>query len=238
MADFHPAGLIHKAMKDCGVDRFLIDGFPRALDQAEAFERMVCESNAMLFLDCPEHVMEQRLLGRGEGRSDDNPETIKKRFRVYTEQTMPVIEKYESLGKLRKVSADRSPDEVFADVSAIVEAIEGAPLVSGAAWDCGRGFWGGAWRGPGQAATRACVQATRRRLGRLRSNRRQRQSPSQPPMTFWATSPAARTRRPLRRHKSPPPAPRSRHGRRRCQARRRRRSPRPRLLRSPPSRRP
>lgn len=113
-------------MKDSGDDRFLIDGFPRALDQAEAFERMVCESTAMLFLDCPEDVMEVRLLGRGEGRSDDNPETIKKRFHVYQEQTMPVIDKYEGLGKLRKVSAARTPDEVFADVGAIIEAIEGA----------------------------------------------------------------------------------------------------------------
>ncbi len=36
----------------------------------------------VLFLSCPEEVMEKRLLGRDEGRTDDNIETIRKRFRV------------------------------------------------------------------------------------------------------------------------------------------------------------
>lgn len=36
----------------------------------------------ILFFDCPEEVMTQRLLGRNQGRSDDNIETIKKRFKV------------------------------------------------------------------------------------------------------------------------------------------------------------
>jgi UMP-CMP kinase len=36
----------------------------------------------VLFFDCPEDVLEQRLLGRNEGRSDDNIETIRKRFKV------------------------------------------------------------------------------------------------------------------------------------------------------------
>ncbi len=36
----------------------------------------------VLFFDCPEEVMERRLLGRNQGRTDDNIETIRKRFRV------------------------------------------------------------------------------------------------------------------------------------------------------------
>ena len=49
--------------------------------------------------------MEQRLLKRGEtsGRADDNAETINKRFQTYLEKTMPVIEHYEGLGKVKKV---------------------------------------------------------------------------------------------------------------------------------------
>lgn len=38
----------------------------------------------ILFFDCPEDVMERRLLGRGQGRTDDNIETIRKRFKVPT----------------------------------------------------------------------------------------------------------------------------------------------------------
>ena len=40
------------------------------------------QPNFILFFDCPEEVMTQRLLGRNEGRTDDNVETIKKRFKV------------------------------------------------------------------------------------------------------------------------------------------------------------
>src|SRR6202041_3407758 len=46
--------------------RFLIDGFPRKLDQAIFFEETVCPSRMTLFLNCPEDVMLARLLKRGE----------------------------------------------------------------------------------------------------------------------------------------------------------------------------
>lgn len=60
----------------------------------------------VLFFDCPEEVMQDRLLKRGEssGRNDDNIETIKKRFATYQAQTMPVIEYYASKDKVVKVS--------------------------------------------------------------------------------------------------------------------------------------
>jgi UMP-CMP kinase len=59
----------------------------------------------VLFLDCPESVMEKRLLIRGEssGRTDDNIESIRKRFKTYVEQTKPVISYYGSLNKLVQV---------------------------------------------------------------------------------------------------------------------------------------
>jgi UMP-CMP kinase len=59
--------------------KFLIDGFPRKMDQALKFEETVCPSKFVLFYDCPEEEMQKRLLKRGEtsGRSDDNAESIK-----------------------------------------------------------------------------------------------------------------------------------------------------------------
>jgi len=97
---------------------FLIDGFPRKLDQAHAFERSVCPSKFTLFFDCSEAVMEKRLLHRGEtsGRADDNLESIKKRFRTFVETSMPVVQEFESQGKVVKVSAERSPEDVYKDV--------------------------------------------------------------------------------------------------------------------------
>lgn len=66
-----------------GKGRFLIDGFPRKMDQAVKFDRSVCESTAILFFDCSEDVMLERLTERGKtsGREDDNKESIVKRFR-------------------------------------------------------------------------------------------------------------------------------------------------------------
>lgn len=76
-------GLLRTAMLESGATRFLIDGFPRAMDQAQAFEREVAKASFVLFFDCPEGEMERRLLKRGEssGRVDDNIDSIRKRYR-------------------------------------------------------------------------------------------------------------------------------------------------------------
>ena len=58
------------------------------------------------------------MLQRGEtsGRADDNLESIKKRFRVFVETSMPVVNEFESQGKVVRVNAERSPEEVYRDV--------------------------------------------------------------------------------------------------------------------------
>ncbi|CAN9393480.1 unnamed protein product [Alternaria alternata] len=97
---------------------FLIDGFPRKLDQAHAFERSVCPSKFTIFFDCSEAVMEKRLLHRGEtsGRADDNPESIRKRFRTFVETSMPVVKEFESQDRVVKINAEQEPDQVYRDV--------------------------------------------------------------------------------------------------------------------------
>ncbi len=86
--------------------RFLIDGFPRAVDQAIQFEKSVMPSRAVLFFSCPEEVMLKRLLKRGEtsGRVDDNIDSIKKRFKTFKESTLPVIDMYRDQNKVYEVS--------------------------------------------------------------------------------------------------------------------------------------
>lgn len=114
--------LLENAMKSKiqtdGVKMFLIDGFPRKLDQAHAFERSVVPSKFTLFFDCSEEVMQERLLNRGKtsGRSDDNIESIKKRFRTFVETSMPVVNEFEEQGRVVKVNAERSPEDVYKDV--------------------------------------------------------------------------------------------------------------------------
>lgn len=98
-----------------GRGHFLIDGFPRKKDQADMFEKVVCLSSLVLFYTTTEEVMLKRLLKRGEtsGREDDNEESIKKRFQVYKETTMPVIEYYEKLQKVAEIDSSTSVDEVY-----------------------------------------------------------------------------------------------------------------------------
>lgn len=59
----------------------------------------------VLFFTTTEDEMLKRLLKRGEtsGREDDNEESIRKRFRVYHEQTMPVIGHYNKQAKVAEV---------------------------------------------------------------------------------------------------------------------------------------
>nr|XP_053627725.1 UMP-CMP kinase 1-like [Cherax quadricarinatus] len=64
-------------------------------------------------------VCTQRCLDRGaagSGRSDDNMESLKKRFDTYMNATMPIIEHYEALNLVQTIDATRSPEEVFEDV--------------------------------------------------------------------------------------------------------------------------
>lgn len=98
-----------------GNGRFLIDGFPRKMDQAIKFEESVCPSKFTLFFDVPEDVMQQRLLKRGEtsGRADDNEESIKKRFKTFVETSMPVVDYFKKEGKVVTIPATKGPDEVY-----------------------------------------------------------------------------------------------------------------------------
>ncbi|GMP62247.1 hypothetical protein CsSME_00024420 [Camellia sinensis var. sinensis] len=112
--------LLQRAMQANNNDKFLIDGFPRNEENRAAFESVTrIEPEFVLFFDCSEEVMERRLLGRNQGRADDNIDTIRKRFKVYMESTLPVIEYYNSKGKVRKIDAEKPVEEVFEAVKSV-----------------------------------------------------------------------------------------------------------------------
>lgn len=98
--------------------KFLIDGFPRKMDQAIKFEETVCPAKFVLFFDCPEDEMQRRLLKRGEtsGRADDNAESIKKRFKTFVETSMPVVDYFENQNRVVRISATKHPEGVYEDV--------------------------------------------------------------------------------------------------------------------------
>jgi len=103
-----------KAMKS-GTKGFLIDGYPREVEQGIAFENQIAPCSICLYFNATDETMTSRLLSRGEtsGRSDDNQETIKLRLKTFHEQTMPVISYYSEAGKLIEIDAEIPPREVF-----------------------------------------------------------------------------------------------------------------------------
>ncbi len=113
------------AQNDCE-SGFILDGFPRTSAQAEALDAML--GGLGVKLDCclavtvdTEEVV-RRMLKRGEleGRTDDNEETIRKRMRVYDEQTAPLLDYYRDQGILIEVSGIGSVEQV---AEAIEEAL-------------------------------------------------------------------------------------------------------------------
>lgn len=109
--------LLQKAMQENENDKFLIDGFPRNEENRAAFENVTgILPEFILFFDCPEEEMLRRLLNRNQGRVDDNIETISKRFRVFVESSLPVVNYYDSKGKVRKIDAVKTKEDVFEDI--------------------------------------------------------------------------------------------------------------------------
>lgn len=117
--------LLQRAMEESGNDKFLIDGFPRNEENRASFESVTgIDPEFILFFDCPEEEMERRLLSRNQGREDDNIETIRKRFKVYLESSLPVIHYYDSKGKVRKIDAAKPVDAVFEDVKTLFSSLK------------------------------------------------------------------------------------------------------------------
>ncbi|MGO2585617.1 MAG: adenylate kinase [Brachybacterium tyrofermentans] len=106
--------------EDDARDGFLLDGYPRTLDQVGALDGVLTELgtalDAVLLLEVETEAVVARLVARGEeqGRSDDTEETIRRRLDVYAEQTAPLIDVYDGRGLVRRVDGMASIDEVTA----------------------------------------------------------------------------------------------------------------------------
>lgn len=77
----------------------------------------------VLYYECPEEEMLKRLTKRGEfsGRTDDNIESIVKRFAVFKETSFPVIEYYQRANKVKSVSCINTVEGVYKDTREIIE---------------------------------------------------------------------------------------------------------------------
>lgn len=113
--------------RDDVANGFILDGYPRNLAQAAALdallERIGQPMDAAIQLEVDNELLIDRLAGRAqaEGRSDDNPESVRKRLQVYDEQTAPVIGYYRDAGRLGVVDGVGTLDEVFDRIRAALD---------------------------------------------------------------------------------------------------------------------
>ena len=135
--------IVDEALSQAG--GFVLDGYPRNLEQAEELEDMT-DLDIVLMLDVSEEELVHRLTGRRMDpetgdiyhveynppedpeveerlvqRDDDDEETVRERLSVYRENTEPVIEHYEEQGVLERADGEQAPDDVWEDVKATIE---------------------------------------------------------------------------------------------------------------------
>ena len=98
--------------------RVMFDGFPRTVPQALALDALLTDRSRsigrVLLLDAPRDELVRRILARSraEGRADDTPDVIARRFDVYAEQTQPVVSHYEGKQLVRRVDGLGGIDEI------------------------------------------------------------------------------------------------------------------------------
>jgi adenylate kinase len=94
---------------------YVLDGFPRTVEQAEAAydvaHRLGAEVKASIHLDVPNDELVRRLLARSRG-SEDSQAVIEHRIEVYRQKTVPLLEYYAQREWLFTVDGSQSEDEV------------------------------------------------------------------------------------------------------------------------------
>ncbi|MCU4801374.1 adenylate kinase [Halobacteria archaeon HArc-gm2] len=126
-------------------DGFVLDGYPRNLEQAEELEGMT-DLDVVLSLDVDREVLVDRLTGRRvdpetgenyhvefnmpedeevrerlEQRDDDNEESVQNRLDVFEENTAPVIDHYADHDGFVAIDGEQTPDDVWADIQAAID---------------------------------------------------------------------------------------------------------------------
>jgi adenylate kinase len=117
--DLVPSSLTNELVEDRisqpdAADGFILDGYPRSVEQADALRKMLAAHGTKLDGVLEFQVSEEELLKRlkERGRADDTEEVIRNRMKVYRDETEPLLEYYRN--ELNPVDAVGSLDEVFA----------------------------------------------------------------------------------------------------------------------------
>ena len=138
--------LIKEKLNNLEGKPFILDGFPRTLNQAIALESLLDKEYEVIYLDLSEEEAVNRILGRltcscgksynlnvdnlkpkvegicdGCGkelvkRNDDNVDSFKVRYKTFLDNTKPLMEYYEDKNKLHKINVNRNVEDIFKDI--------------------------------------------------------------------------------------------------------------------------
>ena len=124
--DLVPIEKVMKALKDrLGKDDtdngYILDGFPRNLEQFNKMRQEGIDYKYVVYLNVSEGEVIKRLTARG--RKDDKPEIIKNRLRVYEKETGPVLNKFkQEKDKFIEIKAEgKDPEDISADIIGEIE---------------------------------------------------------------------------------------------------------------------
>jgi adenylate kinase len=107
------AMLSERIAQDDAVAGFILDGFPRTAAQVASLDRLLGDRglDRVVVLEVDEGELTDRLMSRG--RADDTVETIHNRFKVYLEQTQPLIDIYAERGLTVSVDGIGDVEEIM-----------------------------------------------------------------------------------------------------------------------------
>ena len=121
-------GIVHERLDENDVvaaQGFLLDGFPRNVDQADDLKNYLNSKNqkvdAVIYLAADDQTVIDRMMGRG--RADDTQEVVEKRIEVAKEQTMPLVDYYQAENTLVEISALASVEEIYQSVNQAINEL-------------------------------------------------------------------------------------------------------------------
>jgi adenylate kinase len=121
--------LMPKVLAAAEGNGYLLDGFPRSVEQAvearKLAEQAGASPDAVIYLDAPRDELMRRILARAEieGRDDDNPTTVANRLEVFEEATRPLVDYYGDRGMLHIVDASMDEQAVTDQIVAALDGV-------------------------------------------------------------------------------------------------------------------